>query len=82
MQSRVQIKVSKHKWLAGGVVFVNQVPKSAAVKIQEGTKGVGEESLAARHGDMIGHERLEGDGHICILLVATTILHEMSMSMI
>ena len=27
-------KVAKYKWLTGGVVFVNQVPKSAAGKIQ------------------------------------------------
>ena len=27
-------KVARHKWLTGGVVFVNEVPKSAAGKIQ------------------------------------------------
>ena len=27
-------KVAKYKWLTGGVVFVNEVPKSAAGKIQ------------------------------------------------
>ncbi len=27
-------KVAKYKWLTGGVVFVNEVPKSASGKIQ------------------------------------------------
>lgn len=60
VQSRVQIKVSKQKWLPGSVVFVNEVPKSAAGKIQEDTKGVGEERLAARHGEVIDHEKARG----------------------
>ena len=34
VQSWMRGKVAKHKWLTGGVVFVNEIPKSAAGKIQ------------------------------------------------
>ena len=34
IQEWIKEKVAKHKWLTGGVVFVDQVPKSAAGKIQ------------------------------------------------
>lgn len=34
IQEWVKGKVAKHKYLTGGVVFVDEVPKSAAGKIQ------------------------------------------------
>lgn len=34
VQAWIQDKVAKHKYLTGGVVFVDEVPKSAAGKIQ------------------------------------------------
>lgn len=34
LQEWIKSKVAKHKYLTGGVVFVDEVPKSAAGKIQ------------------------------------------------
>ena len=34
IQEWIKSKVAKHKYLTGGVVFVDEVPKSAAGKIQ------------------------------------------------
>ena len=33
IQSWIKPRVAKHKWLAGGVAFVDEVPKSASGKI-------------------------------------------------
>lgn len=33
IQSWIKTHVAKHKWLAGGVAFVNEIPKSASGKI-------------------------------------------------
>lgn len=37
IQEWVKPRVSKHKWLAGGVAFVDEVPKLASGKIQRKT---------------------------------------------
>lgn len=34
IQEWIKSKVAKHKYLTGGVAFVNEIPKSAAGKIQ------------------------------------------------
>lgn len=37
IQEWIKSKVAKHKWLAGGVTFVDEVPKLASGKIQRKT---------------------------------------------
>lgn len=34
IQEWIKSKVAKHKYLTGGVIFIDEVPKSAAGKIQ------------------------------------------------
>jgi acyl-CoA synthetase (AMP-forming)/AMP-acid ligase II len=37
IQEWIKPRVAKHKWLAGGVVFIDEVPKLASGKIQRKT---------------------------------------------
>ena len=37
LQEWIKPRVSKHKWLVGGVVFIDEVPKLASGKIQRKT---------------------------------------------
>lgn len=37
IQEWIKPRVSKHKWLAGGVVFIDEVPKLASGKIHRKT---------------------------------------------
>jgi hypothetical protein len=48
IQGRIKARVAKHKWLAGGVAFVDEVPKSGEWEdIEKDHARVGEEGCAS-----------------------------------